>query len=338
MSRSRTITRILIAAALAAPLAGAHAQQPLEVPLATWGSPTHINITEFLGPLEDSLYRQTGGRITVQHFPGGQIAQGTDMPIALPSGRVRMGWITIPTFSGLVPDVRINDAPFGLSLAQSHRAMDMPGGFKEVLGAQFEARGIKLLAMNDLGPAAIVSNRKLESPADFEGLRVRVYSEGGARLMQALGAAPVNMPFADVYPAMQRGTIDASLIGFQGILSQRMYEVSKFTLVPASFLGMTLQGYAANLDWWNGLDAADREILTAAIREAELICRYMIVRDRTSIASQLEELGMEVTILDSGSEAFPAWQEAVSPFLDSAEQELSAEILAPARQVLAEAM
>lgn len=320
---------LVLALFLGLPAGYALAQKKLVVPIATWGSPNHINIVQFITPLKTALYRMTGERITVRHYPAGQIAQDVDMPISIPTGKVKLGWITISGWSGSVPDVNVTGAPEGLTMAQVARATDMDKGLKEVLNRKFEAKGAKLVAVTDLGPAAFVSHKKVVAPADFKGLKVRVFSEGGAVTMQQLGAAPVKMPFADVYTAMQRGTIDAAMIGFQGVASQRMYEVSKFVLVPASFFGMGLQGWGANKQWWDNLHPADREILTKAVREAELICRYEIIKDRAGLAEVYRGKGMTVTELNPTMPEYKQWVTAMKPLLKKAERELSPEILRP---------
>lgn len=325
----------LIAAALSLSLiaVGARAQNKLVVPIATWGSPTHVAIVNFITPLKQALYRDTLGRISVRHYPGGQLAQDADMPIAIPTGKVKVGWITLAGWSGLIPDVRIADAPTGLTILQTARAIDMRHGLAEVLGKEFAAKGVKLLAFTDLGGPAIVSNKKVLAPSDLKGLRIRVYSEGGEEAMQALGAAPVKMPFADVYEAMQRHTIDAAMIGFQGIASQRMYEVSKYALQPAAFLGSGVTGYAANLQWWNSLSPADRKILAKDVREAELICRYEIIKDREGLAKEYRSKGMDVTILDSKMPQYAEWAKAVAPLWTKAKKQLSPAILKPIEAV-----
>lgn len=328
------VAAALLCAGLAAAAAAAG---KLTVPIATWGSPGHINIVGFIEPLEAALQRATDGRITVQHFPAGQLAEDADMPVAIPTGKVKMGWITISGWSGSVPDVKISDAPTGLTMAQMARATDGEGGLKQALDKEFQAKGAKLLAVTDLGPPAIVSNRKIVGPDDLKGVKIRVYSEGGAELMRHLGAAPVKMPFADVYTAMQRGTIDAAMIGFQGVQSQRMYEVAKYLLTPAAFMGTALQGYAANLQWWNRLDPADREILEKAIREAELACRQKIIENRAGLADDYRGKGMTVTDLTPDMPEYKAWAEATAPLMQQAEEKLSKAVVAPVRKIMDEA-
>ena len=219
----------LSTAALAALPPVARAQSNVTIPIATWGSPTHINIVEFLAPLEECLKEKAGGRITVEHFPSGQIANDADMPQAIPLGKVKVGWVTLARWSGLVTDVKIGDAPTGLTMAQFAEALD--GGITAALDKEFQEKGAKILAVTDLGPVVIVSNKPVKVPADLKGVKIRVFSAGTAELFTALGAAPVEIPFGDVYASLQRGVIDAALIGFQGVESQRMYEISKYLLI-----------------------------------------------------------------------------------------------------------
>lgn len=308
----------------------------LTVPVATWGSPNHDNIVHFVPPLAESLNRQTGGRIDIRHYPAGQLAEDVDMPIAIPTGKVKFGWTTVAGWSGTVPDVGIIDRPTGLTMMQLARASDMQGGIREVLDKQFQEKGATLLALTDIGPPALVSNKKITKPSDLKGMRVRVYSEGSAQMARAFGAAPLQMAFAEVYTAMQRGTIDAAMMGFQGVASQRMNEVAGYVLVPASFFGTGLMGWAANREWWDGLDDADRKTVNQAVREAELIARYEIIRIREGLAEKYREMGMEVTVLDDSMPEFALWQEATLPLWEQAKQDLSPEIVAPIEKVRAE--
>src|SRR5262245_58948813 len=104
MLTRRMFNRLVVAAtfALGSP-AMAQAQVRLTIPVATWGSPTHINIVEFIGPLETFLKEKTLGQIAVQHFPAGQLANDADMALAVSTGKVQLGWSTLALWSGIIP-------------------------------------------------------------------------------------------------------------------------------------------------------------------------------------------------------------------------------------------
>ncbi|MCB1815087.1 MAG: TRAP transporter substrate-binding protein DctP [Candidatus Competibacteraceae bacterium] len=310
------------------------AADKLEVPVATWGSPNHINISTFVGKLQELLAQEDGGRISIKHFPSGQLAEDADMPVAIPSGNVKFGWVTLNGWSGVTQDVKIADAPAGLTMQQLEKATDGQNGLKAVLDKQFRKKGTTLLAVTPLGPAVFVTNQPALSPSDFKGKKIRVFSEGLATLTQALGGAPVKLPFADVYTALQRGTIDGAIVGFQGVASQKMYEVVKYLLIPASFTGAGgYQGWAANAAWWDGLAQADRAILSKAIREAELYSRQKIVEDRENLADFYRGKDMTVVELTPDMPEYAQWVAVTKPLMETAEKELSAEILAPIRAV-----
>ncbi len=330
MLTRRTFNSLL--AALPVMAAGSRlalAEGEVIVQVASWGSPTHINIAEFVPILEQYLAEHSDGRIEVRHFPSGQLAQDADMPVAIPTGRVDVGWVTLALWSGLVPDAGIGSAPTGLTMAQFAEAIDGPGGIKEVLDAEFQQKNAKLFAVTDLGPVAIVSNKEIKTPADLAGVRIRVFSEGSARLFEQLGAAPLQIPFADVYTSLQRGTIDAALVGFQGVQSQRLYEICQYLLIPASFVGTGLQGYAGNLEWWNSLSEEDRTIVAAGMEVAEAHCRQAIIDDRTQLEERYRGEGMTVASLESGTPEHKAWAEATAPIMDAAKADFSEAILAP---------
>lgn len=314
--------------AFAAPIVVRASEKKIVVPLATWGSPTHINLTSFVSALEAALQEESGGRVTLRHYPAGQLAQDVDMPIAIPTGKVKFGWITLSNWSGLVKDVGALSLPTAMSIEAAAKLSDQPGGLKEVLDRQFQAKGAKLLAMTDLGSPAIVSSKRIALPDDMKGLRVRAPSEGYAKFILQLGGAPVAIPFAETYTALQHGTIDAAVVGFPGIASQRLYEICKFAIVPGSFTGMSMMAFAANLAWWNSFDAEDQAILSKAIRRAEIASRAAIIKDRAGLADQYRAEGMEVIMLDESMPEFPAWKEATAPLLQRA-SEFSKEIMAP---------
>lgn len=312
------LKRLGIGAATAVMLvAGAHAAaaQSTTVPLATWGGASHIGVRHFVPALENALEEAKPHNIELQHFPGGQLAQDKDMPVGIPTGQVKLGWITVNGWTGTVPDTRIMDAPTSLTMAQFDEVVEQEGGLMSVLQEKFEEKNSILLGLADLGPPAVVSKERIVTPADFQGKKVRVFSEGQAAAISAFGGSPVSVPFADVYSAMQYGTVDAAILGFQGVDSQRMYEVSEHVLVPASFLGTTMMGWAANKNWLDGLPDGDREILVEAIDRASHENRTAIIEEIDDLTKLYRERGLEVTILAPDMPEFAEWREATTPLL-----------------------
>ncbi len=79
-----------------------------------------------------------------------------------------------------------------------------------------------------LWPHQVIYSRKpIRSPADLKGLKLRVFGTAQTEFARALGAEPVSIPFAEVYTALERGTVDAGLTGTYSGFALKWYEVTK---------------------------------------------------------------------------------------------------------------
>lgn len=313
---------------LAAVMGAGAAHSETVIPLATWGGTNHINIRHFVPALEQAFKDTKPNDLVLQHFPGGQLAQDKDMPVAIPTGQVKLGWITVNGWTGTVPDTRVMDAPTGLTMEQLDTLIDRPDGLMSVLQRKFEEKNTILMGLADLGPPAVVSKTPLKSPADFKGKKVRVFSEGLAEAVRAFGGSPVSLPFSDLYSAMQYGTIDAAILGFQGVNSQRMYEVADYVLVPASFLGTTMMGWAANKPWVESLPEQDRAAFIKSMDIASHENRKAVVAEIQELAKDYEKRGMTVTFLSPDQPEYAQWKDATQPLLKAVLDNLSPDVAA----------
>jgi len=322
----KQITKVLAGIGLAAAMATTASAADTAIPLATWGGTNHINIRHFVPALEQAFKDSKPNNLVLQHFPGGQLGEDKGMPIAIPTGQVKLGWITINGWTGTVPDTRIMDAPTGLTMQQLDQLIDSPNGLMSVLQKKFEQKNTVLVGMADLGPPAIASKKPIRSPEDMKGMKVRVFSEGQAEAVKAFGGSPVNLAFADIYSAMQYGTIDAAILGFQGVSSQRVYEVAKHVLVPASFLGTTMMGWAANKPWFESLPEGDRKAFMKSMDIATHQNRKAIVEEIGDLTKDYEKRGMTVTFLSPEQPEYPKWKNATGPLLKKIVDKLSPEM------------
>jgi TRAP-type C4-dicarboxylate transport system substrate-binding protein len=91
-----------------------------------------------------------------------------------------------------------------------------------------------LLAMALYPDQAFFSKKPLRTLDDFKGLKVRVHSVALASLVAGLGGQPLTVAFAEVYTALERGTLDAGITGTKPGFGLRWYEVSKYLVGPIS--------------------------------------------------------------------------------------------------------
>jgi TRAP-type transport system periplasmic protein len=74
----------------------------------------------------------------------------------------------------------------------------------------------------------VISRKPIRGPADFKGLKIRVYGAADTEFVRALGMEPVAITFAEVYTALERGTVDAALTGSYPAYAVKLYEVAKY--------------------------------------------------------------------------------------------------------------
>jgi TRAP-type C4-dicarboxylate transport system substrate-binding protein len=91
-----------------------------------------------------------------------------------------------------------------------------------------------LLGMALYPDQAFFSKKPLKAVDDFRGLKVRVHSVALASLVAGLGGQPLTVAFAEVYTALERGTLDAGITGTKPGFGLRWYEVSKYLVGPIS--------------------------------------------------------------------------------------------------------
>lgn len=76
----------------------------------------------------------------------------------------------------------------------------------------------------------VISRKPVRSPADFKGLKIRVYGAADTEFVRALGMEPVAITFAEVYTALERGTVDAAMTGSYPAFAVKLYEVAKYII------------------------------------------------------------------------------------------------------------
>ena len=103
------------------------------------------------------------------------------------------------------------------------------------------------------------SKEPLNSLSDFEGLKTRAHSVPLADLINGLGAEAIFVTFADVYPSLERGILDAGVTGSGPGYGQRWYEVTKYIVGPLST--HPHNAIVMNSDIWNSLPAHLQSIL-----------------------------------------------------------------------------
>lgn len=228
----------------------------------------------------------------VKIYHSASIGSETEILQQIQMNTVQMGIITSGPFDVFLPEVRVIDYPFLFeNYEQADRILDGPPG-QELL-SRLEKVGFKGLAFSENGFRDLTNNKRpVHTVKDVEGLKIRVMeSVLHKELWRMLGANPTPMGWP-VYTELQQGTIDAQENPLSVIWTYKLFEVQKY---------MTLTGHVysshinvANLKWFQGLPAADQELIRKCAQEA---AQYQRKWNRDNVAdflAKLKEAGMQV--------------------------------------------
>ncbi|WP_108663730.1 TRAP transporter substrate-binding protein [Acuticoccus kandeliae] len=130
-----------------------------------------------------------------------------------------------------------------------------------------ERFNVKLLSMSPIALQVVYCSGDVDGLAALSGKKVRAYNRAMSDLVEAVGAASVNIPFAEVVPSMERGVADCAITATSAGNTARWWEVTdNLVMLP---MGWAMTFFAANLDTWNRLDEATRAFLAEEFKGME---------------------------------------------------------------------
>lgn len=128
---------------------------------------------------------------------------------------------------------------------------------QEVMATQYNA---KLLMLFPSPPQVMWCRSPVESVADLQGKKVRVFTTSMAELVENLGGTTVTMPFAEVTTSLERGVIDCAVTGTLSGNTNRLFEVTSH--MYGLYSGWSVHFTAISLSSWNKLDPSVQDFLT----------------------------------------------------------------------------
>jgi TRAP-type mannitol/chloroaromatic compound transport system substrate-binding protein len=213
----------------------------------------------------------TGGKFQIQVFAAGEIVPGPGVLDAVKDGTVEMGHTCSYYFVGKDPTFAFDTAvPFGLNSRQQSAWM-WEGGGLELLREFFREYNIHQIPAGNTGAQMGGWFRKeIKSLEDLKGLKMRIAGIAG-QVMARLGVVPQQIPGGDIYPALEKGTIDAAeWVGPYDDEKLGFAKVAKHYYYPGFWEGGPQVSAYINLKQWSALPKAYQTILEQACADAHI--------------------------------------------------------------------
>ncbi|MDP0928200.1 TRAP transporter substrate-binding protein DctP [Paracoccus onubensis] len=241
---------LLRGGALAAVASPALVGKALAAGEVTWRVQAHwpkasASFTDSLETMSAALAERTDGAFKLELLGEGEFAKGPDIFNLVSKGVVPMGTLAASYFED---QATVANFVYGMpgtfreAWEFSHALKNL--GLEALLNEELAPKGVMLKPEKVL-PVEMTASKKIESAADFQGLKIR---SAGAMMdfLTAAGAAPQYIAGAELYQALSSGVVDGAHWGAAvGAKSMSLWEVCKYHYKPV--LAQTTDSYLFNL-------------------------------------------------------------------------------------------
>src|SRR6266576_1493498 len=207
----------------------------------------------------------TENKFQIQVFAAGEIVPGLQAADAVTNGTVELCHTASYYYVGKDPTFALPCAvPFGLN-ARMQNAWVYFGGGIDLTNEFYKKYNIYSLPAGNTGCQMGGWFRKeIKEPGDFNGLKMRIGGFAG-RVLQKLGCVPQQLAGGDIYPALEKGTIDgAEWVGPYDDEKLGFFKVAPHYYYPGWWEGGPMLLAIVNLDKWNALPKYYRSVLEQA--------------------------------------------------------------------------
>jgi TRAP-type mannitol/chloroaromatic compound transport system substrate-binding protein len=211
----------------------------------------------------------TDNNFQISTFPAGEIVPGLAAADAVSNGTVEMCQTASYYYVGKDPTFSLFTAqPFGLNARMQNAWMQF-GGAGELANAIYKKYNFLAFPAGNTGCQMGGWFRKeIKTPADIKGLKFRTAGFNG-QIFSKMGAVPQQIAGGDIYPALEKGTIDAvEWVGPYDDEKLGFVKVAKYYYYPGWWEGGAMLHHFINLDKWNALPKNYQAIVQAASAEA----------------------------------------------------------------------
>jgi TRAP-type C4-dicarboxylate transport system substrate-binding protein len=221
---------LLVFGAAFAPTAAV--SQEVTLRLQTFIPPVANPFKHFLIPWAKKVEADSKGRIKVSLYPSMQLGgKAEQMLQQVRDGVVDIAW-TLPGFTpGVMPKLEIFELPF-LHRSTHATVMALQDYVDKYMKKEFEPYHV--LLVNCHAGALFMTKEPINKVEDFQGMKLRSYSRTNAWILEALGAAPLQVALPELAPMLSKGTVTGSILPYEIAPAVKMQDLTDYftTLAP----------------------------------------------------------------------------------------------------------
>jgi TRAP-type mannitol/chloroaromatic compound transport system substrate-binding protein len=241
------------------------------------------------------IAEMTDNKFQIRVFAAGEIIPGLQVVDAVQNGTVEMGHTGSYYYVGKDPTFAFDcTVPFGLNTRQQNAWMTHGGGLQLMRDFFKDYNIVNMPAGNTTAQMGGWFRKEIKTVEDLKGLKFRIAGLAG-NVVSKLGVVPQQIAGGDIYPSLEKGTIDAAeWVGPYDDEKLGFYKVAKYYYYPGWWEGTAQLSAYVNMDHWNKLPKNYQAVIEAAAAEANT---WMIAKYDTDNPAALRRLVSKGAVL-----------------------------------------
>jgi len=243
------------------------------------------------------IEKRTAGRYHIDVYPASQLGKENDINQGLTLGTVDI-IISGSSFAAKTfPRIGVTYYPYTFRGVEHLLAYTKSDIYKELTKGYEEKSGNHIVATTYYGVRQTTSNKPIAKCADMKGLKIRVPDVPAYLAMpRACGANTSPIAFAEVYLALQNGTVEAQENPLTTIEAKKFFEVQKYIVLTGHIVDHLNTVVSGGL--WKKLSDADKKIFADVAQEASVKASAEVAAREKELVGVFKAKGLTVTEID----------------------------------------
>jgi tripartite ATP-independent transporter DctP family solute receptor len=247
------------------------------------------------------IAKRTNGKYSIDVFPASQLGNENQINEALGLGTVDLIYTGVAFAGSIHKPIAITNAPFVLRDFDHWKSYRDSKLFRDIAKGYEDKTRHKVVTLTYYGQRHVTANRAINKPEDMKGMKLRV-PPAPLFLMftKSVGANATPIAFAEVYLALQQGTVDGQENPLPTIMAKKFYEVQSHIMLTGHITESLLSIVGSHV--WAKLNDDEKKIFQEVLSQAAARASDEIRKAEQGLADELKKLNK--TVVSPDREAF----------------------------------